>query len=870
MIPTAGYILLKTKTTPPAVKSGLISRERLVAGINRSMQGRLTAVCAPAGYGKTTLLSQWISQCDYSVAWVALDEYDNDTIRFWRYVTQSLIEAADAVQAERLTELLLHLPNLSITMFIDVLINELFLALEPLALVWDDYQFIHLEDIHTSVVYFIDRLPKHVHVLLASRSELPFRVAKWTSRGEHTEVDARQLQFSLDEAESYYATSTAVALTRLHVESLHQRTEGWITALQLISISLEGASVIESIIDSFSGEHRMIGNYLFQEVLARLPEPVAQFLYRTSMLTRMDAELCDALAGTFGGSKMLEELKARNLFLVPLDENNVWFRYHHLFAEFLQNQSKKLHMDHWLAHNRNASISFAARGFMEEAIDYAVASGDFLLTEQLLEKQAPIMLRKGEFATLARWFDSFPAESERRTPEMGLLNAFILIVTGQAPRAEAMMGHIESQFANIEAGERRGQLHSGLLFVKSNLLFTSGLFEQWLSFAKTDSMLMLPQDSIYYNFNYNLSEPLVRRTSFGMKGVLTADTESIAHLFTGLLAAHNWNESLINLYVMQSLCEGYYEWNRLDRATAQIPAIDRAARAKRTLGLFIPNRITQAYIHMAEEDPELAHLTIDEALQLSSSWTGFDMHWRHTLIACKIRLYLSEGKLASAKKELPGLGVAPKDRPLFSSFYKYTTYVRVLAAQRKELDALRLLRLLRPQAEREACLVSLVEISILTACIEEQRGQRVKALHSLHAALVMTAPFGYMRSYLDEGDKLASLIRAYAKQREANKLEPALITGVSDEYMTALLAAFPTKPQEHDAASALPEPLSRGELQLLLLLRKGASNKQIAAALTLSEGTVKVYLSRIYGKLGVSSRTQALLAIQDLQLLDEE
>jgi LuxR family maltose regulon positive regulatory protein len=870
MIPTAGYILLKTKTTPPAVKSGLISRERLVAGMNRSMQGRLTAVCAPAGYGKTTLLSQWISQCDYSVAWVALDEYDNDTIRFWRYVTQSLIEATDAEQAERLTELLPHLPNLSITMFIDVLINELFLALEPLALVWDDYQFIHLEDIHTSVVYFIDRLPKHVHVLLASRSELPFPMAKWTSRGEHTEVDARQLQFSLDEAESYYAASTAVALTRLHVESLHQRTEGWITALQLISISLEGASVIESIIDSFSGEHRMIGNYLFQEVLARLPEPVVQFLYRTSMLTRMDAELCDALAGAFGGSKMLEELKARNLFLVPLDENNVWFRYHHLFAEFLQNQSKKLHMDNWYAHNRNASISFAARGFMEEAIDYAVASGDFLLTEQLLEKQAPIMLQKGEFATLARWFDSFPAESERRTPEMGLLNAFILIVTGQAPRAEAMMGRIESQFAKIEAGERRGQLHSGLLFVKSNLLFTSGLFEQWLSFAQTDSLTILPQDSIYYNFNYNLSEPLVRRTSFGMNGVLTTDTESVAHLFTGLLAAHNWNESLINLYVMQSLCEGYYEWNRLNGATALIPAIDRAARAKRTLGLFIPNRITQSYIHMAEEDPELAHHTIDEALQLSGSWTGFDMHWRHTLIACKIRLYLSEGKLASAKKELPGLGVAPKDRPLFSSFYKYTTYVRVLAAQRKELDALRLLRLLRPQAEREACLVSLVEISILTACIEEQRGQRAKAIHSLHAALVMTAPFGYMRSYLDEGEKLASLLRAYAKQRAANKLEPALITGVSDEYMTALLAAFPAKSQEHDAASALPEPLSRGELQLLLLLRKGASNKQIAAALSLSEGTVKVYLSRIYGKLGVSSRTQALLVIQDLQLLDEE
>lgn len=869
MIPTAGYILLKTKTTLPVIKSGLIQRERLIASMNRSMQGRLTAVCAPAGYGKTTLLSQWIGQCDYAVAWFALDEFDNDTVRFWRYATQSLIETIAADQAERLTQLLPHLPNLSITMFIDVLINELFLAPEPIALVWDDYQFIHIDEIHKSLVYFIDRLPEHVHVLIASRNELPFPTVKWTSRGEHAQVDARQLQFSLEEAESYYAANTAASLTRSHIESLHQRTEGWITALQLISISLEDASVLEAIIDSFSGEHRMIGSYLFQEVLSRLPDNVVRFLYKTSMLTRMDAELCDALAQPYGGRLMLEELKARNLFLVPLDENNSWFRYHHLFAEFLQNQSKRLNFSNWLTCNRDASASFAARGLMEEAIDYAVASGDFELTEELLEKQTPIMLQKGEFATLARWYDSFPAESERRTPEMGLLNAFVLIVTGQSSRAEAMMGFIERQFAGIETGQRRDQLHSGLLFVKSNLLFTSGLFEQWLAFAKTDSLLTLPQDSIYYNFNYNLSEPLVRRTSFGMKGVLTGDTESIAHLFTSLLAAHNWNESLINLYVMQSLCEGYYEWNRLEDATALIPAIDRAARAKATLGLFIPNRIAQSYIHMAEKDSELAHDTIDEALQLSSSWTGFDRHWRHTLIACKIRLYLMEGKLASAKKELPKLDLTPKDRPLFSSFYKYTTYVRLLAAQRKEADALRLLRLLRPQAEREDCLVSIAEIAILTACIEEQRGQRAKALRSLHAALAMTAPFGYMRSYLDEGDKLASLLRTYAKLRAANKLDPALASGVSDEYVAALIEAFPAKSHEQDAASALPEPLSRG-LQLLQLLRQGASNKKIAADLALSEGTVKVYLSRIYDKLGVSSRTQALVAVQDLQLLDEE
>lgn len=600
--------------------------------------------------------------------------------------------------------------------------------------------------------------------------------------------------------------------------------------------------------------------------MSGLPEDMVSFLLHTSMLARMDAELCDAVTYQLDSSDMLEQLKARNLFLISLDEHNGWFRYHHLFAEFLQNRLKRLNSERWLANNRAASECFAAKGLVVEAIDHAIAAADSALTESLLDQHAPSLLLQDEFTTLQRWLDSFPEEAMKRSPETALLHAFVLVVTNQPSRAEAILAGIEQQFEQMPAGEQRQQIQSGLLFVKSNLLFTSGLFEQWFTFASGGLDKMLPRNTIYYNFNYNRTEPLVRRTSFGMNGTLSNDTEQIAHLFTNMLHAHNWNESLINLYVLQSLCEGYYEWNRLEDAAAIIPVIDRAARASQTPGLFVPNRITQSFLYMALGQSYLAHDTIDEAFQTVTK-DRLNQHWKQALTACKIRLYIMEGRVAAAKKELPKLHISAKDRPVFNRYFEYMTLVRLLKAQHKEADALRLLSLLKPQAVRENCVVSMVEITIVEAVLAEQLGQMTNALRLLHEALTMTEAFGYVRSYLDEGEQMQLLLRRYRQQRSSNSAAPPT-EAVSDEYVAKLLEQFPGKADELPAPK-LEEALSKSEMQLLQLIRQGASNKEIGKTLSLKEGTVKVYVSRIYAKLDVSSRTQALLAAQRLQLLDE-
>ncbi|MBD2872334.1 LuxR C-terminal-related transcriptional regulator [Paenibacillus arenilitoris] len=841
-------------------------RSRLNEQLDNGALRRLTAVCAPAGFGKTTLLGEWARERGQAVAWLSLDERDNDIVRFWRYVTQSVIEACPRL-ADRCSQLLPMLKATAADTFIDALINELYRYPEPIVLAWDDYQFIRLPELHAHAAYFVDNLPEHAHLVIASRSELPLPTVKWAARDELTLLDVRQLQFTLGETADYYGKTTELSVTPSQIAALHKRSEGWVTALQLFSISLQGEPDYDRLIDSFSGGHRFVADYLFQEVFAGLPEQTARFLLHTSMLARLNARICDELLRNNDSEAMLEQLKARNLFLIALDEHNGWFRYHHLFADFLQNRMRRQDEEQWLAANRAASAIFAELGYVVEAIDHAIVSRDAAFAERLLERHAPALLTQGEFATLQRWLDSFPEERTGRLPETSLLHAFVLVVTGHSGRAEELLAGIEQYGRGLPPGERRQQIQSGLLFVKSNLLFTTGKFEQWLSFASGGLDQMLPRDSIYYNFNYNVTEPLVRRTDFGMNGTLTTDTESIARLFTSTLNAHNWNESLINLYVMQSLGEGYYEWNRLDHAAALLPVVDRASRANRTPGLFVPNRIAQSLIHMAQGKPYLAHDAIDEALHKATN-ERMSPHWKRALHACKIRLCLMEGNVQYAKKLLPLLSVTAKDRPVFSKYYEYVALIRLLGAQRKEIESLRLLSLLKAQAVRENHVVSIVELTIVEACLEEQLGRRTAALVLLEEALAMTEPFGYLRSYLDEGESLGQLLRKYGQLMQSDDAQ-ARRRAVSGEYVTRLLALFPDKPDAAAKPPSAAEELNRTELQLLRLIRQGAANKDIAAKLSLTEGTVKVYLSRIYAKLNVSSRTQALMAAQQLRLLDE-
>jgi len=860
-------VILKTKIATPHPKANLVARERLTDSLSRGINGRLTLVCAPAGFGKTTLLTQWVHSSGHTCAWLSLDARDNDFIRFWRTLIRSLADKADDPAGQRLAALALSLQDISSSTFLDALLNELYELPGKTVLVLDDYHLIRDARIHDSLAYFIEYLPPALHVLIASRSELPFSTVKWTAKREQNELHTATLQFTADETAAFYRHIHNHPLTDEQIRRLAAQTEGWVTGLQLALLSLQSGTDAVRFLEEFHGDHRVISDYLFEEVASKMPPDLYSFVLKTSVLQEMDADLCDAVTESADSRVLLDRAKKSNLFLVPLDERGVWFRYHHLFAGFLQELLKRKQPEEWRRLNRLASAGCISRGFMNEAVEYAIAGEDYPRLESCLRTHMPAVLESGELGNLLRWFRSFPPEYAV-SPALSLHHAFVLLMVGHAERAEQLLDRVESSLDASMDPEERKELQSGLLFVRSNLMFMTGIFDKWFTHIGTLLHEILPADPAFYTFNYNRTEPLVRRTPLGLKGVLSPDTERIGALFTSLLEARGWQGSYIYLYVIQSLSEGYYEWNRLEDSRKLAVLVSRSAPAKELPGLYVPMHLTQAMLYAAEGRFELAHAAVDEALEASSGLK--DSRWRQLLQAARIRLYLKEDRSADVKKALPQLGVSGKDKPGFRQEFEYVTLARALGSQRKEKEALRLLELLKPQCEREQLLSGIIEIGILQALLENQRGQRTTALRHLHEALELGARNGYIRSFLDEGRAMETLLRAYARQYRLTR-ETAGQGGGLHDYVLKLLSLFmPASPQRKTAAPPLVEELSRSEISLLRLIRRGASNRQMAEQLTLSEGTVKVYLSRLYEKLGVSSRTQALVTAQELKLLDAE
>ncbi|GAA0370467.1 LuxR C-terminal-related transcriptional regulator [Bacillus horti] len=867
MTPHTDMIILKTKLIAPLPKENHVIREDLLSSLSDGLKGRLTCLCAPAGFGKTSLLAQWLVKAELECAWLSLDDRDNDEVRFWRYVSHSLTVTLSESLKDEVMRVAEALSSLSTIAFIDELINILYTIDRKIILVLDDYHNIHQPTIHQHMTYFIDYLPESVHVVISTRTQLPFSTIKWEVKGESYSIGMTDLQFSVSEAEQlYHRAHKTEHLSQQQVEHFTKLTEGWITGLQLILFSIKNHTSLNNMIEDFRSNGH-ISDYLFHEVVDQLPDDITEFLYKTAILRRFDASICKDITEADNSVHMLDTIKHLNLFLVPLDGQQQWFRYHHLFAKFLQNALKKADAEKWKHYNIVASQLFAQRGLLGEAIEYAIHAHDFTLVQSYLEKHIPVVLQNGEFSTLLHWFKSIPKDVQLK-PGLSLVYAFVLVVTGDLEQAEEELTHIEQLHDGQEQTEGWKQIQSGILFVRSNLVFSSGAFTSWLAFSEKLLNKSLPRNPIFYSFNFNQKEPLVRRTALGLKGILSQDTEKVGTLFTHVLEKHGWQDSLISLYVKQALCEGYYEWNRLDQCVELIPILEKAALKHGIAGLLVPIRITRSQIEIVEQRYHQAHALIEETLEEIQKEDL--LPWHDLLKAFKGRIYLMEGKAAQAKNEISELNLSSKSRPTFNREYEYMTLIRLLGLQGKEKEALKLLEQLKPQVEREQLVSSMVEVSILQAIFQFQIGSKAAALPFIHEALVVGEQNGYIRSFIDEGLKMKEVLDYYFNEIQQRDFYWKT-THVSEKYIQKLLDLIPADQliSTHQSTTLDPvvEPLTKSELNLLRQLQTGATNKQMAEALALSEGTVKVYLSRLYEKLHVTSRTQALLVAQELKLL---
>ncbi|WP_246246106.1 LuxR C-terminal-related transcriptional regulator [Paenibacillus lemnae] len=870
--------MIQAKISRPVLKDNFIYRQQLMEQITLGSKGKITSVTAPAGYGKSTLLAQWVSGTTHDQqvhAWLTLDDRDNDPVRFWRYIVYSLCTSLSGGLENRFLALADMLPGTSSGMFLDALLYELSRLTSDTYVILDDLHLIYNPKIHEDLAYWIHYLPPHIHIMLSSRTELPFSTIRWRVQEQAANISIDQLKFTEEETRDYLRSVysyTSMFISDQQIREMTKQTEGWVTGLQLASLSLQSSGPDEVFMHVIGGDHYHVGEYLVSEVMSKLPEETQHFLLKTCILSRFDSGACDAVTEMNNSHLVLNELQRLNLFLIPLDEQNRWFRYHHLFAEFLQH---RLFLEDPSAYKKLHALAgqhFADNGWMDEALDHVIQAEEYELAESYLSSHLQHVLRRGELTTLRKWLDHI---SSRHTlsHELSLFLAFVLVLTGEMKQAEQMLTDLEQVCAGMPPSERRNQLQSSMLFVRSNLVFRNGDFEKWFEFSQGILDNIIPDNPVYFHFDYNLRDPLVRRTSMGLNGVLSRDTEKIGLMFTGVLAAHGWEDSLIHLYVKQSLCEGYYEWNRLEDSRRLAGEIAQSRSSVDTLGLLVPLRITEARLAAAEGQYTVAHHIVDEAQQ--SALARKEHTWVLELRAFRARLFLQERNIPQARKEVAALGIRPKDKPVYSREFQILTLVRLLRRQRKEPEALQLLELLKPQAAREQQIASLVEISILQALLETQRGQAARGMDFLSEALALGSQNGYVRSFLDEGPEMKQLLSLYAERLEdQNDLEAE---GNLLDYVQMLgrqFAEFTEAGTAGTAAAAeltsslLPEALSRTELDLLNQIRQGASNKEMAASLSLSPGTIRVYLSRLYDKLEVSTRTQALIKAQDLGILD--
>jgi len=901
--------LLETKLHVPRLRRGLVTRPRLSDRLSRGAESALTLVSAPAGFGKTTLLTEWLAAAPAdgrSAAWLSLDQRDNDSAVFWTYLVTALQTAAHGVGAGAL--LLLQSPQSPIETVLATLVNDLHATPNDVVLVLDDYHVIEARDVQDGMTFLLEHLPPQIHLVIASRADPALPLARLRGRGELVEIRAADLRFTPDEAAEYLNEAMGLTLTAEDVDALEGRTEGWIAALQLAALSMQGRDDIAGFIAGFAGDDRYIVDYLVEEVLQRQPEHVRSFLLQTSILSRLNGSLCDAVTGQDGGKAMLEALDRGNLFLVSLDDRRQWYRYQHLFrdvlrARLLDEQPDRVHELH-----RRASGWYEQNGERSEAIHHAMAGEAFERAADLVELAIPAMSQGRREATLRRWLEALPDEVITVRPVLSVGYAAALLVHGELEGVEARLRDAE-RWLGTTAGAPESRAPSTAMVVVDDEAFR-GLPSAIAVYRAAQAWVLGDVAGTMTHARRALDlvgadGHLGRGAAAGMLG--------LAHWTSGDLdAAHRWWAdsqaslekaghhsdmlgcaiALADIRIAQGrLHEAMSTYERgLKVATAQGPPVLRGAAdmhvgmsgllrerndldaalqhllTSRELGehVGLPQnrhrwRVAMARVREAKGDLAGALDLLDEAERLYNGDLFPDVR---PIAALRARVLAAQGKLDEALGWARERGLSVDDDLSYLREFEHITLARVLLARytaeradRSNHEATRLLERLLRAAEEGARTGSVIEILVLQALAHQTQGDIPAALASLQRALMLSEPEGYVRVFVDEGPPMASLLRAVAKQ------------GIAPNYVRRLLAALNKTDDSTPVTQGLIDPLSERELVVLRLLGTDLNGPEIARELIVSVNTVRTHTKNIYAKLGVTNRRAAVRRAQELRLL---
>ena len=903
--------LLATKLHVPRPQPGLVPRPRLVHALSQGLARGRVLVCAPAGFGKTSLLADWARAGGRPVAWLGLDAGDNDPARFWRYVVAALDRAHPGV-AGRLGPLLGPPAPRSFDGFVTALINEL--AAQPgrdeVLLVLDDYHLVDSGPVHESVAFLLENLPPGLLLAVSGRADPPLPLARLRARGQLAELRAAELRFTTEEAAALLGAAGPV-LPDTAVVALTARTEGWAAGLQLAALSLRGHPDAAGFVAAFSGSHRFVLDYLADEVLDGQPGPVRAFLLETSVLERLSGELCDAVTGRSGSQAMLHDIEQAGLFLVPLDEVRGWWRYHHLFADLLRARLEQEQPGRVPELHRAAAAWSDEHDLGDDAVRHALAAGDAAWAAQLVERHIETLLRRSEGATLHRWLSALPAESVRDRPRLCLAQATSAAISFRVEAVEGLADDAERAFAvrgdepyepsvpravsvlaNVPA--EIAFLHAVLARLRGDPALAASCNQQTLGLLGEQDWLM--RSMVRWNMagadwlrgrlgqaERDLAEVLAERRAAG-EGFLAMrvcyDLGQVQRAQGNLDAAlATYRQALEIAGEVSSqpphlgmahvgLAEVLYERDELaaalDHATRGIALCRQLAfTPPLAAGLAVLARIRQAH-----GDAAAATAAIGEARQVELSPQVVALF--NPVPAQRARLLLAQGDVTAAGQWATAAGLSPADEPDYPREPTYLVLARVLLAQDRPGAALTLLQALLATAAGQGRTGSVIEIQALRALALAARGDHDGALGALAEAVTLGCPQGYVRVVADEGAPMRALL---ARLSAARKDQRAPARDIDPDYLAGLLRACgqaAAAPSSRRATAALPgmaEPLTDRELEVLRLLAAGRSNQRIAHELVVALDTVKKHVTHILGKLGAANRTEAVARARQLGLI---
>ena len=875
-------VILATKLYLPPARPQAVARPELLNRLNAGLHHKLTLVSAPAGFGKTTLISSWVAQCDRPAAWLSLDEEDSDPSRFLAYFISALQTIFPAF-GDGLLAILQSPQPPAIASVLPSLINQITTVPEPFLFVLDDYHVVDAQSVNEALAFLLEHLPRQMHMVITTREDPSLNLARYRARGQLTELRVMDLRFTAAETSAFLNEVMGLDLATEAITALETRTEGWIAGLQLAAVSMQGQQYISGFINSFTGSHRFVLDYLVEEVLLQQPSNLQRFLLQTSILDRLCGPLCDALmygdepsSPEMSGQETLAYLEQINLFIIPLDNERRWYRYHHLFADLLRQRLENSKTDETspaILHHR-ASIWFEKNGLEIEAFNHAAQADDVARAERLIAGKGTPLYFRGVATPILNWLASLPSATLDARPFLWAIYAWALWVNHQNPEVEEklqaaevalqemvpddnLVGHIAALKAMLAANQSQAEtiitqsqialthLPADSLSIRTAVTRTLGLAYQIqgdrdaASQAYNEAIAMCEASgNVFINILTSTGLGIIQRTQ---------------NQFHQAAATYQRVLQMVGEPLQPVACEAcyglaciYYEWNDIAAAEQYAHQSIQLAQQIEGIGIIATYQLLLARVKLAQDDLSAAVALVAEAEQIVKQ--NNYLHQVPEVVAIQILVLLRQGELQTAAH-------------LAQQHNLPISQTRVYLALGDTATALEILQTAKQRAEANNWADEKLVVLILEASAFYAQEEKEKAIYRLADALALAKSGDMVRIFVDEGQQMPRLLRE------------AVTRGIQPDYTRKLLAAFDTeKSITSDVspmveAQPLIEPLSERELEVLRLIAEGLTNRQIAERLFLALPTVKGHNRNIYSKLQASSRTGAVTKARDLGIL---